>query len=92
VAAIFLIFLPMAQGIYEFMILPEHERYDYLWQHGVFLLSREDGPSKFNLYACGNFYVEVKYRIEKNCIEGMRTFKNVSQLEPYLFPEGDRES
>jgi hypothetical protein len=77
----------MVQGIYDFMILPEQKRYDFLWQHGIFLLSREDDKKKFNLYACGNFYVEVKYSVEKNCIEGMRVFKNVSQLDPYLFTE-----
>lgn len=73
------------------MILPEQKRYDFLWRHGIFLLSREVGQTKFNLYACRNFYVELKYSVEKNCIEAMRVFKNVSQLDPYLF-NGESES
>lgn len=77
----------MAFGIYDFMILSEQERYNYLWQHGIFLLTRRDEQATFNLYACNNFYVEVKYNSEQNSIESMRVFKNVSQLDPYLFPE-----
>ncbi|MBX2896804.1 MAG: hypothetical protein KF763_15265 [Cyclobacteriaceae bacterium] len=74
----------MARGIYQFNALPESHQYAYVWEHGVFLISRVVEGMAFNLYSCHNFFVEIRYSQPANRIEGLRVFKNISQLEPYL--------
>lgn len=74
----------MVRGIYDFLFLPQSMQYTHTWEHGIFLVSRVGDGVAFNLYSCGNFFVEIKYAQPDNRIEGIRAFKNSSQLEPYL--------
>ncbi|MBS1775008.1 MAG: hypothetical protein JSS64_01865 [Bacteroidetes bacterium] len=70
--------------LYEFNALPEHQRFQYLWDEATFLNNRVEGESRFNLYACGDFFVEVEYERNDNLIRGLRSFKTIRNLDPYL--------
>ncbi len=70
--------------LYQFKALDEEEQYNTLWNKGVFVAGRITEEHKFLLYQLEAFYIEVKYDGDLNKILGLRSFKNVSQLEPYL--------
>lgn len=70
--------------IYEFNMMDDLDKWDTLWQEGVFLMTRKKGDIKLNLYQLGEFYVEVRYDALNNVIERLRTFKTLALLEDYL--------
>lgn len=70
--------------LYEFNCLEENEKAKFLWQSGTLIMNRFEDDYSINLYSLYGFYVETWYRREENRIQKFRTFKNLSQLEPYL--------
>ena len=72
-------------GLYEFIILDLKKKADTVWNHATYLTWRSNETGKVNLYALEDFYVEVYYNQEHNCIEDIRSFKSVGCLEPYLY-------
>jgi len=70
--------------LYEYNSVPQQQRFQHLWSNGTFLTNRFAGTSRFNLYALGDFFVEVEYSVTDEMIMGMRTFKTTKLLEGYL--------
>lgn len=70
--------------IHEFKLLDETEQAEALWDRGVHINERQVGLFKIALYQIDAFYVEVFYHTGYNVIQGMSSFSNVAQLEPYL--------
>lgn len=50
----------------------------------TFITERQDGVMYILLYHLGNFFVEVKFNVEKTEISRIRPFNSPSLLEPYL--------
>jgi hypothetical protein len=71
-------------GIYEFQMLSENEQASHLWECGEYLVTRIEAENKINLYALKDYYVEVTYQGQINKITGLRIFKTLRLLEPYL--------
>lgn len=71
-------------GLYEFIALDTNTKATTVWNHATFLMSRTSVSGKVNLYSLEDFYVEVYYNQELNCIEDIRSFKSVSCLDAYL--------
>ena len=71
-------------GIYEFNLMLEMDRANYLWGNGTHLGERIEGVMTIQLHSLSNFYVQVFYDREKNCITELRPFKATRLLEPYL--------
>lgn len=74
----------MKIGLYEFNILDENEKAQTIWDNGTFLTNKSDEEKAVNLYALGDFYVEVWYDKPHNRITQIRSFKTVNNLSPYL--------
>jgi hypothetical protein len=70
--------------IYEFMALELNERANYLWEFGVYIMAREEGEFKINLYRVNTYYVEVFYSAKDNEIVIIKPFKSINALSPYL--------
>jgi len=70
--------------LYQFKTLDEEEQYNTVWNNGVFIAVRISKEDKFLLYQIDGFYVELKYDVNINKIVELRSFGNVSRLEPYL--------
>ena len=64
--------------------MPEHEQFDYLWAYGTYLATRSDDQHKINLYAVGEFFVEVWYNSIDNKLSHLTTFKAKRLLDQYL--------
>ena len=71
-------------GLYEFNALPESERLAYVWERSTYLLRRQLATCWLNLYAVGDFFVEVRYDTEQNQITACRSFRSTILLESYL--------
>ena len=71
-------------GLYEFIALDMNKKADTVWNHAAYLTWRAYEKGKVNLYALEDFYVEIYYDEEFNCLEDIRSFKSVVCLDPYL--------
>ena len=65
-------------------LLDKDEKSDLLWYFGVYLMSRPYLEGMVNLYGLDDFYVEVFYNQELNCVEDIRSFQSVECLEQYF--------
>jgi len=74
----------MNLGLCEYNVLSDVKKTQLLWDHGVFLMNREDDNQLVNLYALFDFYVEVYYMQQSNEIKRIKTFKSINPLQPYL--------
>jgi len=70
--------------LYEFKQLDEQEQIEAVWA-SVQIAERFDNDYAIVLYQRDSFYIEVYYNRTENFIRNIRTFANVSQLEPYLY-------
>ncbi|KAF0198409.1 MAG: hypothetical protein FD166_1462 [Bacteroidetes bacterium] len=70
--------------LYEFNALDIDSKVILLAKNGVYLLNRVEGNYLINLYTLYSFYVELWYINETEELETIKTFKNHSQLDPYL--------
>ncbi|MES2275933.1 MAG: hypothetical protein V4592_07920 [Bacteroidota bacterium] len=67
----------------DFHALSETEKAEAVWQ-GNFLADREENGLMVQLYAVGNFYVEVYYDPPANKILKFHSFTSKDFLVPYL--------
>lgn len=75
--------------LYEFNLLPQQEKYTYVWDQCTFLAYRmETEIIRVNLYYPppyrDEFWIEVYYNSEINEVEKVISFKARRLLEPYL--------
>jgi len=70
--------------IYEFLSLPEENRYEAIWHNGKHIDTKEKDGIIYQLYAINDFFVEIHYRQHNNEIVGNLPFKHGIHLEKYL--------
>jgi len=70
--------------IYDFLILGEQEQYQSVWDQGTHIDDIIRDRIHYQLYAVGDFYVEVYYNVSDNKIVGKQAFKAGEPLEKYL--------
>lgn len=70
--------------LYEFIALDMEKKADTVWYHATYLTWRSWYKGKVNLYALEDFYVEVYYDNEFNCVDDIRSFKSIDCLDGYL--------
>ena len=71
-------------NIHDFLNLPAEEQLNTVWEKATYLKSMEDSKFRFNLYALGNFYIEIKYDIKRNSILERVVFRQTELLDKYL--------
>tara|TARA_R110000868_G_scaffold71713_2_gene209696 strand:- start:25615 stop:25824 length:210 start_codon:yes stop_codon:yes gene_type:complete len=64
-------------------MLSQHDKYDITFNEGIFIDSRQEGESRFALYAIDKFFVEIEYRYLINKIENLRSFRYGALLDKY---------
>lgn len=70
--------------LYEFLTLPDELQYQSVWELGVHIDNIVYNHIYHQLYAIGDFYVEIRYRTRDNIIAGKLAFKAGEALEKYL--------
>ena len=68
----------------EFSILDESSQAEALIERGVFLAERMYKNFSIFLYQLDDFYVEIYHNLKFNMMQGMRSFQNEEELEPFL--------
>lgn len=71
--------------IQDFLQLPEEEQLYTVWNKATFLETLEDNQFRYNLYALGNFYIEIKYDLKRNTMVEKIVFRHVELLDKYLY-------
>ncbi|MGI0105872.1 hypothetical protein [Salinimicrobium sp. WS361] len=69
--------------LYTFKLLPDQEQYDLVFTKGDFITTREEGNSRFALYALEKFFVEVEYDVQNNKIVNKVSFISGEKLNVY---------
>lgn len=70
--------------LYQFSALDEAEQMEAIWEHAIHLANREDDIHRYELLQIDGFYIELKHHKEYDVLQGLRTFKTTTLLEPYL--------
>jgi hypothetical protein len=70
--------------LYEFNSLDEQGKLEVVVGDSVYIATREDKEHMIRLYHTDDFYIELFYHFDEEALKKIRTFRNVSQLEPYL--------
>jgi len=70
--------------IYEFLSLPEENRYEAVWDDGKHIDTKVKDGIVCQLYSINDFFVEIHYNAENNQIIGNLPFKHGEHLEKYL--------
>lgn len=70
--------------LYEFNMLENDDQYSAVWEHGIHIGERIEGPQKLILYQMFSFYVELYYSVEDNKLTKLRSFSSIKCLDPYL--------
>lgn len=70
--------------LYEFIALDLEKKAETVWNHATYLTWRPWSRGKVNLYALEDFFVEVYYDDEFNCMDDIRSFKCLDCLDEYL--------
>lgn len=69
----------------RFQQLPVHRQAGWLSAEGTYLeMIRKEGCCSVELYALGNFYVEMYFDELTDEPQWLRAFQNSDRLEPYL--------
>lgn len=68
----------------EFNNLSNSEKANTFFEEGVLIAERLDSQYKVLLFKMNGFYVEVFYHSKQNIFMGLRTFKNIDVLNPYI--------
>lgn len=72
--------------LYDYIVLPEEEQFNAVWNNGTHIDTFINGNIKINLYALNDFFVEVYYDEKLNKIIDKKHFKHGHLLEKY-FPK-----
>lgn len=67
----------------EFMELPHHEQYEVLSHNGNLVECREEGLTRYELYAVDRIFVEVAYNLQGDQMFAMKAFNTGRQLDKY---------
>jgi len=70
-------------SLYEFLVLPDPEQYNIVFNKGEFIDFQIDGNKRLALYAIDMFFVEVEYNNEKNIILNKKAFVAGGILNKY---------
>jgi hypothetical protein len=70
--------------IRDFNFMDGMAKTEVLATEGVFLAERNDGCFRISLYQVNDFYVEIYYHKTRSFYLCIRSFKNVSEIFPYL--------
>ena len=68
----------------EFTSLDETLQAEALIDRGVFLAERMYKNFSIFLYQLDDFYVEIYHNLKYNVMQGMRSFREEEDLEPFL--------
>ncbi len=68
----------------EFQQILKDDQAHFIWQNGIFLLTRRYQKHSIMLYDMGLFFAEIWYHLEADKIVIIRSFKNIAFLNPYL--------
>jgi hypothetical protein len=68
----------------EFTSLDEAMQAEALIDRGVFLAERMYKNFSIFLYQLDDFYVEIYHNLKYNVMQGMRSFQEEEDLEPFL--------
>ena len=75
----------MKISLYEFLVLPDQEQYNIVFNTGEFVDFQIDGNKRFALYAIDMFFVEVEYNNKKNIIVDKKAFVTGVILTKYSY-------
>lgn len=70
--------------IYEFLSLDDPLQYQAVWDLGKHIDDIIVDKVHYQLYAVGDFYVEIHYNVTENKIIGKLAFRTGEPLEKYL--------
>ena len=70
--------------MHEFLLLPEQDQIEILYQNGVYIGKRKEAFSIILLYQFESFYVEVFYRKYRSHIKRLHCFESTELLDTYL--------
>lgn len=70
--------------LYQYLILSDEQQYQTTWELGVHIDSILCEKTHYQLYAIGDFFVEILYNATDNTITGKNAFKTGELLEKYL--------
>lgn len=68
----------------DFTLLPNKEKINLLYKHGVYVGKRKLGNLITVLYQYEGFYVEVFYRKYRCHVDNICCFAGTGRLDPYL--------
>lgn len=68
----------------EFTLLDDTKQAEALIERGVFLAERQYKNFSIFLYQLDDFYVEIYHNLKFNVMQGMRSFADEDELEPFL--------
>lgn len=68
----------------EFTQLDDSNQARALIENGVFLAERMYKNFSIFLYQLDDFYVEIYHNLKYNVMQGMRSFMEEEELDPYL--------
>ena len=70
--------------LFEFNQLVLDEQSQIIWEHGNYLLSREEQEYKIDLYSIFGFYSEIWFSKEQNSLETVINFEVGGEMDIYL--------
>ncbi len=76
--------MSVQMNMIEFNTLPLQYRAQFIWDTGVFLVSRQTDKHVVHLYHMKDFFVEVYFSIKNEGVDMISSFKSTIQLDPYL--------
>lgn len=76
----------------DFLNMSMEQMAEVVWAHGKFLTERKYTKRCVELYALGNFFVEIWFTLPQNIrdfnfVLVIKSFKKVKALDPYIFNE-----
>ena len=70
--------------MHDFIHLSQKEKVSLLYEQGVYVGKRKQGPTIVVLYQLDGFYAEVFYRTYRREIDRISCFSGTKRLDPYL--------
>jgi hypothetical protein len=70
--------------LYDYIILPDEEQFNAVWNNGNHIDTFIDANIKINLYAINDFFVEIYYDAALNKIIDKKHFKHGELLDKYI--------
>ncbi len=71
-------------NLFDFQLLPYHEKIDTLYEQGVYLGKRKMDDLTVLLYQLDGYYIEIFYKKHRCYVTKVNVFSSTSLLDPYL--------